>query len=204
MERPLRREVHGGCGERPGETSREQSRYRALGLLDRASLPLLRQSLNFAAGIIRRHRISIGSLWRKLNPGQQALPVLVCKGGAFASLAAGFGVGTATAWRYVEETVALLAARAPRLRKAARDAARAGHACRDDQLGEPGRAEEVDLELAARLGGRGLLGRVGVPGVADQQPDRAVLASDPGDRIGHGLAAGDVQPRGGDPRPSQI
>jgi len=33
----------------------------------------------------------------------------------------------ATAWRYVEETVALLAARAPRLRKAVRDAARAGH-----------------------------------------------------------------------------
>jgi len=99
-------------------------------LFCRASLPLSRQTLNFAAGIIRRHRISIGSLWRKLNPGQQALLVLVYlrKGETFASLAAGSGVGTATAWRYVEETVALLAARAPRLRKAARDAARAGHA----------------------------------------------------------------------------
>jgi hypothetical protein len=99
-------------------------------LFYRASLPLSRQTLNFAAGIIRRHRISIGSLWRKLNPGQQALLVLVYlrKGETFASLAAGFGVGTATAWRYVEETVALLAARAPRLRKAVRDAARAGHA----------------------------------------------------------------------------
>jgi len=65
------------------------------------------------------------SYWRKLNPGQQALLVLVClrKGETFASLAAGFRVGTATAWRYVEETVALLAARAPRLRKAIRDAA---------------------------------------------------------------------------------
>jgi hypothetical protein len=93
-------------------------------LFYRASLPLSRQTLNFAAGIIRRHRISIGSLWRKLNPGQQALLVLVYlrKGETFASLAAGFGVGTATAWRYVEETVALLAARAP-----VRDAARAGH-----------------------------------------------------------------------------
>jgi hypothetical protein len=99
-------------------------------LFYRASLPLPRQTLNFAAGIIRRHRIWIGSLWRKLNPGQQALLVLVYlrKGETFASLAAGFGVGTATAWRYVEETDALLAARAPRLRKAARDAARAGHA----------------------------------------------------------------------------
>ena len=66
----------------------------------------------------------------KLNPGQQALLVLVHlrKGETFASLAAGSGVGTATAWRYVEETVALLAARAPRLRKADRDAARAGRA----------------------------------------------------------------------------
>jgi hypothetical protein len=33
-------------------------------LFYRASLPLSRQTLNFAAGIIRRHRISIGSLSR--------------------------------------------------------------------------------------------------------------------------------------------
>jgi hypothetical protein len=38
----------------------------------RASLPLSRQTLTFAAGIIRRHRIWTGSLRRKLNPGQQA------------------------------------------------------------------------------------------------------------------------------------
>jgi len=100
-------------------------------LFYRAPLPLSRQTLNFAAGIIRRHRISVGSLWRKLNPGQQALLVLVClrKGETFASLAAGFRVGTATAWRHAGETVALLATRAPRLRKAVRDAAKAGHSC---------------------------------------------------------------------------
>jgi hypothetical protein len=46
----------------------------------------------------------------------------------FADLAAGFRVGLATAWRYVNETVELLAARAPRLRKAVRDAKRAGYA----------------------------------------------------------------------------
>jgi hypothetical protein len=50
------------------------------------------------------------------------------KGDTFAELAAGFGVGTTTAWRYVEETVALLAARAPKLRKAVRDAKKARHA----------------------------------------------------------------------------
>jgi hypothetical protein len=76
------------------------------------------------SGIIRRRQISIGSPWRKLNPGQQALLVLAYlrKGDTFAEVAAGFGVGTSTAWRYVNETVALLSTRAPKLRKAIWDA----------------------------------------------------------------------------------
>ncbi len=45
----------------------------------------------------------------------------------FSDLAAGFGIGTATACRYVDEVPALLAARAPKLRKAVRDAKEAGH-----------------------------------------------------------------------------
>ena len=99
-------------------------------LFYRAALPLSSRTLTFVAGIIRRHLAAVGSCWRKLNPGKQALLVLVYlrKGETFAEIAAGFGVGTATAWRYVNETAALLAARAPKLRSAARDAARAGHA----------------------------------------------------------------------------
>jgi hypothetical protein len=99
-------------------------------LFYRAALPLSRKTLSFMAQIIRRHRKAIGSRWRRLNPGQQALLVLAClrKGETFPDLAAGFGVGTATAWRYVTETVALLAARAPRLRKAVKDAKKAGYA----------------------------------------------------------------------------
>jgi hypothetical protein len=99
-------------------------------LFYRAALSLSRKTLTFVAGIIRRHRAAIGSLWRKLDPGQQALLVLAYlrKGETFAELAAGFGVGTATAWRYVTETVALLAARAPGLREAVRGAKKAGHA----------------------------------------------------------------------------
>jgi hypothetical protein len=95
-----------------------------------AALPLSRQTLTYPAGIIRRHRTRIGSPWRKLNAGQQALVVLAYlrKGETFAELAAGFGISTATAWRYVTETVALLAARAPKLRQALRDAGKAGHA----------------------------------------------------------------------------
>src|SRR5437762_14283970 len=99
-------------------------------LFYRAALPLSSRTLTFVSGIIRRHRVSIGSCWRKLNPGQQALRVLAYlrKGETFAELAAGFAVGATTAWRYVGETVALLAARAPKLRTAVRDARKAGHA----------------------------------------------------------------------------
>ena len=99
-------------------------------LFYRAALPLSCKTLNYAAGIIRRHLKAIGSRWRKLNPGQQALLVLAYlrKGETFAGLAAGFGIGRTTAWRYVNETVELLAARAPKLRAALRDANRAGHA----------------------------------------------------------------------------
>ena len=45
-------------------------------LFYRAALPLSSKTLTFVPGLIRRHRKSIGSCWRKLNPGQQALLVL--------------------------------------------------------------------------------------------------------------------------------
>jgi hypothetical protein len=95
-----------------------------------AALPLSSQTLSYVAGVIRRHRRQIGSCWRKLNPGRQALLVLAYlrKGETFADLAAGFGIGTATAWRYATETVTLLAARAPKLRRALVAAKDAGHA----------------------------------------------------------------------------
>jgi len=99
-------------------------------LFYRAALPLSSRTLNFAAGLIRRHLRAIGSRWRKLSPGKQALLVLAYlrKGETFEDLAAGFGVGRTTAWRYVNEATELLAARAPKLRKAVRDAKKAGHA----------------------------------------------------------------------------
>src|SRR5262250_2859562 len=99
-------------------------------LFYRAALPLSAQTLAYVAGVIRRHRAKIGSCWRKLKAGRQALLVLVHlrKGEGFAERAAGFAVGTATAWRYVRETVALLAARAPKLPAALAAARTAGHA----------------------------------------------------------------------------
>jgi hypothetical protein len=95
-------------------------------LFYRAALPLSCQTLNYAAGVIRRHHRAISSRWRRLNPAQQALLVLAYlrKGETFADLAAGFAVSTATAWRYVNETVMLLSARAPKLHAALRAAKR--------------------------------------------------------------------------------
>lgn len=93
-------------------------------LFYRAAVDLSRPTLNYVAGIVRRHRRAIRSRWRLLNPGQQALLVLVHlrKGETFAEAAAGFGVSVATAWRYVEEIVALLSARSPKLGAALRKA----------------------------------------------------------------------------------
>lgn len=69
-------------------------------LFYRAAVDLSRPTLNYVAGIARRHRRAIRSHWRLLNPGQQALLVLVLvlvlmhlrKGETFAEAAAAFGV----------------------------------------------------------------------------------------------------------------
>ncbi|MCP2336591.1 transposase family protein [Actinomadura rupiterrae] len=86
-------------------------------LFYRASLPLSRSTLNYLTGLVRRERTKLKSKGRALNAGQQALMTLAYlkKGDTFAQLAAGFGVGTTTAWRYVNEVVAWLSARSPKL-----------------------------------------------------------------------------------------
>ncbi|SIO87552.1 Mobile element protein [Nocardiopsis sp. JB363] len=78
--------------------------------------------------MIRAHRKNTGSRWRRLDPAQQALLVLVhlYKGEALCQVAAGFRVGTATAWRYVRETTRLLATQAPTLEQGLHRARRKG------------------------------------------------------------------------------
>ena len=84
----------------------------------RAIIPGLSTAhLRYVANMIRGHRAEIGSRWRRLPPARQALLVLVhlrC-GDPYAHLALSFGVGTTTAYRYIDETVNLLAAAAPQL-----------------------------------------------------------------------------------------
>jgi len=105
-------------------------------LFYRAGLDLSRSTRDFVAVLIRRHRRAAGSRWRKLPPGRQALLVLVYlrRNETFTGLAAAFGVGVATAHRYVTEVIELLAELAPDLRKALRIAARKMYVILDGSL----------------------------------------------------------------------
>ncbi|MGI5166607.1 helix-turn-helix domain-containing protein [Spirillospora sp. CA-253888] len=80
-------------------------------------------------GVVRRDRSTPGTRrHRALPPGRQALMALVYlrKGETFTALACGSAVSTATAWRYVNRTVELPTARAPKLQAALCRAARDG------------------------------------------------------------------------------
>ncbi|MFJ7124988.1 transposase family protein [Streptomyces sp. NPDC098101] len=68
-------------------------------------------TLCFLTQQLRRHRRTIGSRWRRLTAGRQALLTLahLRMGHTHAQLAAEFGIGTTTAYRYVTEAVELLA-----------------------------------------------------------------------------------------------
>jgi hypothetical protein len=81
-------------------------------------------TLCFLAQQLRRHRRAISSRWRRLSAGRQALLALahLRVGHTYSQLAAGFGVGTTTAYRYVAEAVDILAALAPTLTDAVRAA----------------------------------------------------------------------------------
>ena len=97
-------------------------------LFYQASLPLSSATLNHVAGLIRAHRRMIGSRWRALNAGRQALLTLAYlhKGETYAALACGFGVSTSTAARRANETVDLLAVRAMSLKDALKHAKKTG------------------------------------------------------------------------------
>jgi hypothetical protein len=78
------------------------------------------RALNLLAESLRRHRNEIGSRWRKLSAGRQALLTLahLRKSETYSDLACGFGVGTSTVYRYLHEAIDLLAAMAPTLDQA--------------------------------------------------------------------------------------
>jgi hypothetical protein len=97
-------------------------------LLYQAALPLSSRTLNYTARLIRAHRRAIGTRWRVLDPGAQALLTLAYlhQGHSFEQLAPGFAISRATAARRIHEMIDLLSACAPRLRAGLRKARRSG------------------------------------------------------------------------------
>lgn len=101
-----------------------------------SAISLSSRTLNHVAELIRTHRAQLRSRWRRLDPGRQALLVLahLRNGDTYQRLAAGFGIGLSTAWRYIHETVDLLATAATDAHTAAARAARLAYAILDGTL----------------------------------------------------------------------
>ena|SRR5437588_2394265 len=99
-------------------------------------IPLSTSTLTQLANRIRAHRNQRRSRWRRLDAGRQALLVLahLRNGDTYTRLAAGFAIGTSTAWRYVREVVDLLAGLAPELHQALPRIARLAYAILDGTL----------------------------------------------------------------------
>ena len=105
-------------------------------LVYRCGLDVSSRSLTYLATRLREHRRRIGSRWRRLSVGRQALLVLahLRNGTTYAQLAAGFGIGTSTVYRYISEAVDLLAALAPTLDKAVQAASTKAYVLLDGTL----------------------------------------------------------------------
>ncbi len=101
-----------------------------------SAIDLSSSHLQFLARELTTHRRRIGSRWRRLDPGRQALLVLAhlrC-GDTYSRLAVGFGVGLATVCRYIHEAVDLLAALAPDLADAVKVATHKAYVILDGTL----------------------------------------------------------------------
>ncbi|MFD1534834.1 transposase family protein [Pseudonocardia aurantiaca] len=86
----------------------------------RATLDVRHELLEHVSWLIYARRCELRSRWWKLRCFQQTLFALVHlrKNETLPVLAADFGIATATAWRYVDETLDVLAAWAPGLHEA--------------------------------------------------------------------------------------
>lgn len=85
-----------------------------------AGMTVSTRALRFVSDALRAHRRATGTRWRILPAHRQALMVLahLRKGETYRDLAAGFRVGTTTAYRYLREALGVLAALAPTMAEA--------------------------------------------------------------------------------------
>ncbi|MBN3933220.1 transposase, partial [Streptomyces verrucosisporus] len=86
----------------------------------RATLGVPHELVEHVSWLIYARRRERGTRWRKPGCFHQALLALVHlrKNETLVQLAAGFGISTATAWRYVDETLEVLASWVPGLQEA--------------------------------------------------------------------------------------
>lgn len=101
-----------------------------------AGLSVSNHALITLSDALRRRRATIGTRWRRLSVGEQALLVVahLRKGETYADLATGHGIGTTTVFRYIHEAIEALAALEPGLRAAVEVAARKAFVILDGTL----------------------------------------------------------------------
>ncbi|MEV0828177.1 transposase family protein [Nonomuraea rubra] len=101
-----------------------------------AAIPLSNHTLTRLAELIRARHAERRCRWRRLDASRQALLVLahLRNGDTYARLAAGFAIGTSTAWRYVREAADLLALLADDVHAAVLRAVRLAYAILDGTL----------------------------------------------------------------------
>lgn len=101
-----------------------------------SGLDLSSSHLRFLTARTREHRRASGGRWRRLSEDRKAPLALahLRNGHPYTQLAAGFGIGTTTAYRYIAEAVDLLAALAPTLEQAVREASRTAFVLLDGTL----------------------------------------------------------------------
>jgi hypothetical protein len=94
-----------------------------------AALPVSISTITMLTGLIRTHRHTIGSRWRKATPGRQAVLILALlrHDQRLTDLAGANQVSASTIRRWALETIHLLAARAPRLDRVLAGVHASGH-----------------------------------------------------------------------------
>ena len=85
-----------------------------------AGLSVSNHALITLTDALRHRRSTIGSRWRRLSVGEQAMLALahLRKGETYAELSDGYGIGTTTVFRYIHEAIQVLAALAPTMNAA--------------------------------------------------------------------------------------
>ena len=101
-----------------------------------AGMTVSNRALIMLSDALRQNRATLGTRWRRLEAGQQALLVVahLRKGETYPDLAAGFGIGTTTVFRYIREALDVLAALAITLHQAIEAARRKAFVILDGTL----------------------------------------------------------------------